>query len=211
MSEHLLFLQAAGSDYSRAHELVVAVTGAIRGPHAEQAPEESRNGEQHNSAATNESARRRPTPNPERIVERLERAGWTGREGLLVALAVHATVASPLSGVDADWVAAVSDRIGDADLLRETAGVVFAFNTINRIADARRVRLEYRFLREMKPIRGWVERRLSSLTGLAYDLSYRHQSRRSSADLLGRLGVLFARLGAPAVPAVFDWLSRSPV
>jgi hypothetical protein len=93
----------------------------------------------------------------------------------------------------------------------ETAGVVFAFNTINRIADARRVRLEYRFLRELKPIRGWVERRLASLTGLAYDLSYKHQPRRSPAELLDRLGVLFERLGAPAVPDVFNWLSRSPV
>lgn len=211
MSEHLLFLQAAGSDYIRAHELVVAVTEAIRGPHEEQANGESRNGKHHNSSKTNGSARKGPAPNPQRIVERLERAGWTGPEGLLVALAVHATVASPVSGVDVDWIASTAARIGNADLLRETAGVVFAFNTINRIADARRVRLEYRFLRELKPIRGWVERRLSSLTGLAYDLSYKHQPRRSSAELLDRLGLLFERLGAPAVPAVFDWLSRSPV
>ena len=52
---------------------------------------------------------------------------------------------------------------------RELAGVVFAFNTINRIADARRVQLECRFLRGLKPIRGWVERRLASLAGLVYD------------------------------------------
>ena len=97
------------------------------------------------------------------------------------------------------------------DLLLETAGVVFAFNAINRIADARRVRLEYSFLRELKPIRGWVERRLASLTGLAYDLSYKHQPRQTQAELLDRLGVLFERLGAPAVPDVFNWLSRSPV
>ena len=31
------------------------------------------------------------------------------------------------------------------------------------------------------------------------------------AVLLDRLGVLFERLGAPAVPDVFNWLSRSPV
>jgi hypothetical protein len=91
------------------------------------------------------------------------------------------------------------------------AGVVFAFNTINRIASARQVQLEYRFLRQLKPIRGWVERRLASLTGLAYDLSYKHQPRHSPAELLDRLSVLFERLGAPAVPDVFNWLSQSPV
>ena len=128
-----------------------------------------------------------------------------------MALAAHATLASPLGDVDVDWIASAAARIGDADLLLETAGVVFAFNTINRIANARRVRLEYRFLRELKPIRGWVERRLASLTGLAYDLSYKHQPRHSPAQMLDRLGVLFERLGAPAVPHVFNWLSRSPV
>ena len=73
------------------------------------------------------------------------------------------------------------------------------------------VRLEYEFLRELKPIRGWVERRLASVTALAYDLSYKHQPRHSPAELLDRLGVLFERMGAPAVPEVFNWLSRSPV
>jgi alkylhydroperoxidase family enzyme len=130
---------------------------------------------------------------------------------LLVALAAHATIASPVGVVDVDWIASAAARIGDAHLLLEAAGVVFAFNTINRIADARRVRLEYRFLRELKPIRGWVERRLASLTSLAYDLSYKHQPRHSPAELLDRLGVLFERLGAPAVPEVFHWLARSPV
>ena len=128
-----------------------------------------------------------------------------------MALAAHATIASPLRDVDVAWIASAAARIGDADLLRETAGVVFAFNAINRIADARRVRLEYRFLRELKPLRGWVERRLASLIGLAYDLSYKHQPRHSSAELLDRLGVLFERLGAPAVPHLFNWLGRSPV
>ena len=132
-------------------------------------------------------------------------------DNLLVALAAHTTIASPVRDVDVDWIASAAARIGDADLLLETAGVVFAFNTINRIADARRVRLEYGFLREFKPIRGWVERRLASLTGLAYDLSYKHQPRHSPAELLDRLGVVFERLGAPEVPEVFHWLSRSPV
>ena len=128
-----------------------------------------------------------------------------------MALAVHATVASPVRNVDVDWIASAAARIGNADLLLETAGVVFAFNTINRIADARRVRLEYSFLRDLKPIRGWVERRLASLTGLAYDLSYEHRPRHAPEELLDRLGVLFERLGAPAVPDVFKWLSGSPM
>lgn len=128
-----------------------------------------------------------------------------------MALAAHATIASPLNEVDLDWIASVAARVGDEDLLLETAGVVFAFNTVNRIADARRVRLEYRLARELKPFQGWVERRLASLTGLAFDLSYQHQARRSSAEMLDRLGVLFERLGAPDVPGVFNWLSRSPV
>jgi hypothetical protein len=130
---------------------------------------------------------------------------------LLVALAAHVTIASPIKDVEADWIASAAARIGDADLLLEMAGVAFAFNAVNRIADARPVRLEYRFLREWQPIRGWVERRLASPTGLAYDLSYRHQPRHSEVELLDRLGVLFERLGAAAVPDVFNWLSRSPV
>jgi hypothetical protein len=129
---------------------------------------------------------------------------------LLVAIAAHATLASPVAEVDIDWIASAAARIGDEDLLLEAAGVVFAFNFINRIADARRVRLEHRFLRELKPIRGWVERRFASLIGVLYDLSYKHQPRHSPAELLDRVGVLFERLGAPAVPEVFHWLSRSP-
>ncbi len=128
-----------------------------------------------------------------------------------MALAAHATLASPVTHLDVDWIASAAARIGDPDLLLEAAGVVFAFNAVNRIANARRVRLEYGFLREWKPIRGWVERRLAWLTGLTYDLSYKHQPRHSQAELLDRLGVLFGRLGATEVPDVFKWLSRSPV
>jgi hypothetical protein len=113
--------------------------------------------------------------------------------------------------VDVAWIASAAARIGDTDLLLEIAGVVFAFNTINRIASARRVQLEYRFLREFKPIRGWVERRLASLTGLAYDLSFTHHARQSPAELLDRLGALLERLGTPTMPGVFRWLSQSPV
>jgi hypothetical protein len=148
---------------------------------------------------------------PEWIAKRVERAGCKSPENLLVALAAHASIAGPLKDVDVAWIASAAARIGDADLLLEMAGVVFAFNTINRIASARQVQLEYRFLRQLKPIRGWVERRLASLTGLAYDLSYKHQPRYSPAELLDRLSVLFERLGASAVPDVFKWLSQSPV
>jgi alkylhydroperoxidase family enzyme len=90
------------------------------------------------------------------------------------------------------------------------AGVVFAFNTINRIANALQVQLEYRFLRQLKPIRGWLERRLASLTGLVYNLSYKHHPRHSPEELMDRVRVLFERLGATAVPEVFNWLSQSP-
>src|SRR3954447_12357257 len=177
MSEHLLFLQAAGSDFGRSHDLVDAIAEAIRVPHDEQTSEDICVIRYHNSSVNAGFGPRRPGLHPERIAERVERAGCKGPDSLLVALAAHATIASPLGEVDVDWMASAAARIGDADLLLETAGVVFAFNTINRIADARRVRLEYRFLRQLKPIRGWVERRLASLTGLAYDLSYRHQPR----------------------------------
>lgn len=153
---------------------------------------------------------RRTVPHPERIAERVERAGCKGPEGLLVTLAAHATIASPLGELDVAWIASAAARVGDEDLLLEAAGVVFAFNFINRIADARRVRLEYRFLRELKPIRGWVERRFASLIGTLYDLTYRYQPRHSPTELLDRSGVLFERLGAPGVPQVFHWLSRSP-
>jgi hypothetical protein len=90
------------------------------------------------------------------------------------------------------------------------AGVVFAFNTVNRVADARRVQLEYRFLRELSPVRGWVERRFATLTGLAYDLSYTHETRHDQEELLDRLRALFQRFGAPATPRVFAGLRPAP-
>jgi alkylhydroperoxidase family enzyme len=188
--------------------LVTAVAEAIRISHDEPAAGDIRH---HNPNIGNGFAPRRRGVDPERIAERVERAGCKRPESLLVALAAHATIASPLSDVDVAWIASAAARIGNADLLLEMAGVVFAFNTINRIASARRVQLEYRFLRELKPIRGWVERRLASLTGLVYDLSYKHRPRHSPAKLMDRLSVLFERLDAPAVPDVFHWLSQSPV
>ncbi|HVW02253.1 MAG TPA: hypothetical protein VHB77_18010 [Planctomycetaceae bacterium] len=160
--------------------------------------------------AHNDLGPRRSGVDAGQLAERLERAGFEGQESLLVALATLATIGSP-ENVDVDWIASVADRIGDPDILLETVGVVFAFNTINRIADARRVQLEYRLVREWKPIRGWVERLLASLTGVAYDLSFKHHARHSSAELLQRLGFVFERLGVTKVPHVFQWVSQSPV
>jgi alkylhydroperoxidase family enzyme len=208
----LLFLQAAGSDFGKAHDLVDAISEAIRAPHDKHDDGDVYLNQYCSLMIDSKFGPGRPGLDPERIAERIKSAaGYTGSESLLVALAAHATIASPFSEVDVDWIASAATRIGDDDLLRETAGVIFTFNTINRIADARRVRLEYRFLRELKPIKGWVERRLASLTGLAYDLSYKYQPRRSVAEMLDRLGILFERLGASAMPDVFNWLSRSPV
>jgi hypothetical protein len=210
MSEHLLFLQAAGSDFSSAHDLVAAVTEAIRAPDGDDESADAPLGARGSATTDTGLSARRTVMHPERIAERVERAGWTRRESLLIALAVHTTAVSP-HDVNVDWIASVAARVGEPDLVLETAGVVFAFNTVNRIADARRVKLEYRFLRELKPIRGWVERRFASLTGLAYDLSYRYRSRQSSNNLRNRLEFVFERLGAPSVPQVFQWLSQSPV
>jgi alkylhydroperoxidase family enzyme len=193
-------------DFDKAHDLVAAVVEAIQAPHDEEAPGDNR----HNSYECNAFAARRRRMHPERIAERVERAGLKRTESLLVALATHATIASP-RGVDIAWMASAAARVGDEHLLLEMAGVVFAFNTMNRIADALRLRLEYRFLRELKPIRGWVERRMASLTGLVYDLSYKHHPRHSPEELLDRLSVLFERLDAPGVPDVFEWLCQSPV
>lgn len=181
---------------------------AVRAPHGEQAPGDNRH---QNSCIGNGCAARRRGVDPERIAQRVERAGWKSSESLLVTIAAHATVASPFTDVDIAWIASAAARIEDTNLLVETAGVVFAFNTINRIANALQVQLEYRFLRELKPIRGWVERRLASLTSLVYDLSYRHQPRHSPEELQKRLGVVFERLGVPAVPDLFKWLGQSPV
>lgn len=211
MSEHLLFLQSAGTDFNAAHDLVAAVKETVRASSDEQATEDVRSVRHQNSGNNHGVAARRPALDPERMAERLQQAGCDGHDGLLVALAVLGTNASSVRDEDIDWIASVAARVGNADPLLEAAGVMFAFNTINRIADARRVPLEYRFLRELKPIRGWVERRLASLTGLAYDLSFKHQPRHSSAALMDRVGVVFDRLGMPDVPDVFNWLSGSPV
>ena len=165
----------------------------------------------HSSNMNGDPASMRPALDPERLAARLERAGCEGPENLLVALAVLTTTASPLRDVDVEWIASTASRIADTDLLLEAAGVVFAFNTVNRIADARQVELEFRFLRELTPIRGFIQRRLASLAGLVYDLSFQHEPRHSPAALMERLRVVFARLGIAAAPDVFHWLSRSPV
>lgn len=210
MSEHLLFLQAAGSDFGRAHELVDAIAEAIRTSHEEATTGDHR-AARHHSRNNNCCTPKRPGLDPARIADRLEHAGFQNPENLLVAMAAQLTISSPLKGPDISWTTSAAAQIADENLLLESAGVMFAFNTINRIADARRVRLEWRFVRELKPIRGWVERRLASLVGLAYDMSYKHRARHSSAEMLERATALFERLGAPCVPDVFHWLGRSPV
>ncbi|HET6878531.1 MAG TPA: hypothetical protein VFI31_00060 [Pirellulales bacterium] len=189
--------------------MVAAVTEAIHASHHEPMSADAHS--MGNHPGIHGVAGKRHRMDPRRIAERVEQSGRKSHESLLVALAAHASLAAPLTDLDRDWIASAAVRIGDENLLLETAGVVFAFNTINRIADARRVQLEYRFLRELKPIRGWVERRMASLIGLAYDLSYKHQPRHSPAQLLNRLALLFESLGTPHVPDVFHWLSRSPV
>jgi hypothetical protein len=65
----------------------------------------------------------------------------------VLSLAVCATLTSPAGAADAGRMAAGSSRLGDPDLALDMAGVVFAFNAVNRVADARGVELEYRFLR----------------------------------------------------------------
>lgn len=211
MSEHLLFLQSAGSDFKTAHDLVAAVKEALRASDGEQAPGNARSVRHQNSGSSHGFTARRPALDSERLAIRLEQAGYEKPDSLVVALSVLGTIASPLRDVDVDWITSVATRIGDADLLRETAGVVFAFNTINRIADARRVRLEYRFLRELKPIQGWIERRLASLTGMAYDMSFKYQPRHLPRELMDRVRAVFERLDVPDMPDVFNWLSGSPV
>src|SRR4051794_28055649 len=120
MSEHLLFLQAAGSDFGSAHDLADAISEAIRAPHDEQVDGNIYHFRHPNLTINNGFPPRRPVLHPDRIAERLERAGCKGPEGLLVALAAHATIASPVGEVDVGWIASVAARIGDEDLLRET-------------------------------------------------------------------------------------------
>src|SRR5262249_52726570 len=140
----------------------------------------------------------------------IEASGWAPQDSLVLSLAVYATLTSPAGAADAGRLAAALSRLEDTELALDMAGVVFAFNAVNRVADARRVQLEYRFLRELRPLRGWMERRFATLTGLVYDLSYVHQPRRSSDLVLAGLGPVFQRLGASGVPGFLRRLERSP-
>ena len=124
---------------------------------------------------------------------------------------MYATLAAPAGTADADRIATATIRLGDPGLALEMAGVVFAFNAVNRVADARRVRLEYRFLRELRPVPGWMERRFASLTGLVYDLTYVQEPRHAPDAVLDRLRVLFQGFGAPGVPEVFTGLRPAPL
>ena len=193
-----------------AHDLADAIAAATRTRHD---PWATGNGCQSGSERVSRYGRatsRRPDLDPERLEKQLESEGWARAESAVLALAVYATLASPVRKADADWIASASARIGDSDLLLDMAGVVFAFNTVNRVADARRVQLEYQFLRKLAPVKGWVERRFATLTGLAYDLSYTHKTRHDPDELLDRLSALFQRLGAPVAPLVFAGLRPAP-
>jgi hypothetical protein len=158
----------------------------------------------------NRSGTPRPDFHPEEISGQIRAAGWSPVESSVLALAVYATLASPANESDLERIASAAARIGDVDTVLEMAGVVFAFNVVNRVADARRVPLEYRVLREMKPVRKCVERGFAVAIGLLYDLTYAHHPRHSPDDLLRRLDSIFERLGAPATPVVFQSLRRLP-
>ena len=147
---------------------------------------------------------------PGQLELRLKNSGWLSQESKVLALGVDATLSSPARGVDAVRLAEGVAVIGDLDLALDMAGVVFAFNTVNRVADARRVELEYASLRRLPLIQGWVERRFAYLTGLAYDLSYRHRTGTEPGRLLDQLGDLFIRRGAPGAPPMFHRLKAVP-
>ena len=159
-----MFLQAAGSDFDNAHDLVAAVTEAIQTPHEEQAPDAGHVVRNHHTSADGFAtgfAPGHPGLDPERIAgsDSSCTGGYTDSRKLArgARCGPWRRSASPLADVDVEWIASAAARIGNENLLLEAAGVAFAFNTINRIADARRVQLEYRFLRQLKPIQGWVK------------------------------------------------------
>jgi len=147
---------------------------------------------------------------PEQIAARINGAGWDPQESLALGLAVYATLVSPAGPEDFERIVTATAELGDQCLALETAGVVFAFNTVNRVADARRVALEYRWIRELRPVNGWVERRFATLTGLAYDLSYAHLCHHTPDELFGRLSNLVQGLGSRTVPGFFNILRAAP-
>jgi hypothetical protein len=128
----------------------------------------------------------------------------------LLALAVYTTLAAPVREDHARRIVAAKVALANPDRVLEIAGVVFAFNAVNRIADARRVLLEYRWLRELKPIRDWVERGFASLTKLFYDLSEIQHPRFTSHESLRRLETLFRQRGALDVPEALRVLEPAP-
>jgi hypothetical protein len=153
----------------------------------------------------------RSAPDFEHTLRLIEASGWGPRESLVLALAVCTTLASPAGAAGAEWMSSALSSLGDTDLALDMAGVVFAFNAVNRIADARRVKLEYRFLRELGRFRGWIERRFVSLTGLAYDLAHVHRPKRQPHLVLHDLEGVFRRLGSREVPEMLRRLDRSPL
>jgi hypothetical protein len=128
----------------------------------------------------------------------------------LLALAVYTTLAAPFREDHARLIVAAKVALANPERVLEVAGVVFAFNAVNRIADARRVLLEYRWLRELKPIRGWVERGFASLTKLFYDLSEIPHPRYTCHESLRGLETLFRQRGSPDVPEALRLLGPAP-
>lgn len=142
--------------------------------------------------------------------QQIPAAGWTLAERRVLALALYATLASPASPAQAVEITAAAAALADPDLVLEMAGVVFTFNGINRIADARRVSLEYRWLRDLWPIQALVERVFSCLTGLVYELGYVHKAGHTPDEVLGGFDAFSRECGFVGAPALFGWLRFQP-
>jgi alkylhydroperoxidase family enzyme len=144
------------------------------------------------------------------VERRIGAAGWDFPERRVIALAVFATLAGPVDAEQAEVIAGATAEIGDPDLALDMTGVVFTFNTANRVADARRVELEYRRLRDLPAVRDWVERRFAELVGLVYDLAYVHVCRDDPDEVLGAVDALARERGGPGSPPLFERLRPAP-
>jgi hypothetical protein len=119
------------------------------------------------------------------------------------------TLATPASQEQADEITEWAVGLSDWNPVSEVAGVTFAFNTVNPIADARRVRLECRRLSDLWPFRAWVERGFSCLTGLIFDLGCVHHAGHDVEEVLGRINAFSRELGG-GTPALFERLRGQP-
>jgi hypothetical protein len=198
----LLFLQAAGTGPERAHQLVDAVSETFRAAIEISQPA--------TGDVSGPGRHGRSSPDPSRLEKRLAELGCDMPDRALVVLAVDTTLAAPAREHDARRIAAATTALANPERMLEVAGVVFGFNLVNRVADARRVKLEFRWLRELKPIRGRVERGFASLTKLFYDLSEIEHPRYTAHESLCRLEALFQQRGAPGVPDALRVLEPAP-